>query len=151
VRLEANLAGRGGLGLVDLDLESVLRVDGACYSCRSQKREQDGAHARDRTRPRRPRRARARLPSCPKTFRFAHSAVPRTGVIYVTAEAYKRGFRSRDPTWVNLGQGQPETGELPGAPPRVLKVPVDLADQDYAPVAGIWELRESVAALYNRL
>ncbi|MFL5415081.1 MAG: pyridoxal phosphate-dependent aminotransferase, partial [Myxococcales bacterium] len=81
----------------------------------------------------------------------AFRTVPRTGVIYVTAEAYKRGFRSRDPTWVNLGQGQPETGELPGAPPRVLKVPVDLADQDYAPVAGIWELRESVAALYNRL
>jgi N-succinyldiaminopimelate aminotransferase len=81
----------------------------------------------------------------------AFRAVPRTGVIYVTMEAHKRGFRSSDKSWVNLGQGQPETGELPGAPPRVLEVPVHPADQDYAPVAGVWELREAVAALYNRL
>jgi len=81
----------------------------------------------------------------------AFRTVPRTGVIYVTMEAHKRGFRSSDKTWVNLGQGQPETGELPGAPPRVLEVPVHPADQDYAPVPGVWELREAVAALYNRL
>ncbi|TMB28308.1 MAG: pyridoxal phosphate-dependent aminotransferase, partial [Deltaproteobacteria bacterium] len=71
----------------------------------------------------------------------AFRTVPRTGVIYVTMEAHKRGFRSSDKTWVNLGQGQPETGELPGAPPRVLEVPVHPADQDYAPVPGVWELR----------
>jgi len=35
---------------------------------------------------------------------------PRTGVIYVTSEAYKLGYRSADPSWCNLGQGQPDTG-----------------------------------------
>ena len=78
-------------------------------------------------------------------------AVPRTGVIYVTAEAQKRGFRPEDTDWCNLGQGQPETGELPGAPARVRQVPIGVDDQEYAPVPGIWELREAIAALYNRL
>jgi aspartate/methionine/tyrosine aminotransferase len=81
----------------------------------------------------------------------AFRAVPRTGVIYVTSEAHRLGFRSSDPSWTNLGQGQPETGDLPGAPPRVRHVDVDPSDQDYAPVPGVWELREAVAALYNRL
>ena len=81
----------------------------------------------------------------------AFRAVPRTGVIYVTSEAHKLGYRSADPSWCNLGQGQPETGPLPGAPPRVKEVAVRVDDQEYAPVPGIWELRESVAALYNRL
>jgi N-succinyldiaminopimelate aminotransferase len=49
--------------------------------------------------------------------------VPRTGVIYVTTEAQKLGFRDGDPDWCNLGQGQPETGPLPGAPPRVHTIP----------------------------
>ena len=78
-------------------------------------------------------------------------AVPRTGVIYVTAEAQRRGYRSTDPEWCNLGQGQPETGDLPGAPPRVKGVEVSVADQEYAPVAGLWDLRAAVADLYNRL
>ncbi len=80
----------------------------------------------------------------------AFRTVPRTGVIYVTAEAGKKGF-GRDPGWCNLGQGQPETGPLPGAPPRVHQVPVDVDDQEYAPVPGLWELREAIAGLYNRL
>jgi aspartate/methionine/tyrosine aminotransferase len=83
-----------------------------------------------------------------------HSAfrpVPRTGVIYVTTEAQKRGFSPTDPEWCNLGQGQPETGELPGAPPRIRHVDVALDDQDYAPVAGLWELREAIASLTNAL
>lgn len=83
-----------------------------------------------------------------------HSAfrpVPRTGVIYVTTEAQKRGFSPTDPAWCNLGQGQPETGDLPGAPPRVRNVEVSLDDQDYAPVAGLWELREAIASLTNAL
>lgn len=83
-----------------------------------------------------------------------HSAfrpVPRTGVIYVTSEAQKRGFSPTDPEWCNLGQGQPETGELPGAPPRIRHVDVALDDQDYAPVAGLWELREAIASLTNAL
>lgn len=81
----------------------------------------------------------------------AFRQVPRTGVIYVTAEATKRGFQPHDPEWCNLGQGQPETGPLPGAPPRVTQVPIDVDDQEYAPVAGIWDLREAIAGLYNRL
>ena len=81
----------------------------------------------------------------------AFRAVPRTGVIYVTSEAHKLGYRSADPSWCNLGQGQPETGDLPGAPPRVHEVPVRVDDQEYAPVPGLWELRETVASLYNAL
>ncbi len=76
--------------------------------------------------------------------------VPRTGVIFVTTEAAKRGFTPGAPDWCNLGQGQPETGALPGAPPRRTSVEIALDDQEYAPVAGLWELRESIAAHYNR-
>jgi len=82
---------------------------------------------------------------------YAFRPVPKTGVIYVTSEAAKLGFRSNDPAWCNLGQGQPETGELPGAPPRVREVTVDPDDQEYAPIQGLPELREAVANLYNRL
>jgi aspartate/methionine/tyrosine aminotransferase len=81
----------------------------------------------------------------------AFRSVPRTGVIYVTTEAGRRGYRPGDPEWCNLGQGQPDTGELPGAPPRVNTVPVDVSDLEYAPVAGLWEAREAIANLYNRL
>ena len=81
----------------------------------------------------------------------AFRPVPKTGVIFVTSEATKLGFSPSDPEWCNLGQGQPETGELPGAPPRVREIPIHVDDQEYAPVAGLWELREAVASLYNRL
>lgn len=81
----------------------------------------------------------------------AFRPVPKTGVIYVTSEATKLGFSPSDPEWCNLGQGQPETGDLPGAPKRVQDLTIAADDQEYAPVAGLWELREAVAALYNRL
>jgi aspartate/methionine/tyrosine aminotransferase len=81
----------------------------------------------------------------------AFRPVPRTGVIYVTVEAQRRGFRSEDPDWCNLGQGQPETGPLPGAPPRVEHLTINEFNQEYAPVAGLWEVREAVANLYNDL
>ena len=81
----------------------------------------------------------------------AFRPVPRTGVIYVTVEANKAGFRAGDPDWCNLGQGQPDTGDIPGAPPRVTDISVGYDDLDYAPVPGIGELREAVADLYNRL
>jgi len=81
----------------------------------------------------------------------AFRPVPRTGVIYVTVEAQKRGFSLDAPGWCNLGQGQPDTGELPGAPKRVSRIPVHSTDLDYAPVAGVWGLREAVAGLYNQL
>jgi aspartate/methionine/tyrosine aminotransferase len=77
--------------------------------------------------------------------------VPFTGVIFVMAEAARRGYRYGHPDWCNLGQGQPETGPLPGAPDRVHHVEIGVDDQDYAPVPGIWELRRAVAELYNAL
>jgi aspartate/methionine/tyrosine aminotransferase len=77
--------------------------------------------------------------------------VPQTGVIYATSEAVARGYRAGDPDWCNLGQGQPETGELPGAPPRTHTVEIGVDDQEYAPIVGLHELRAAVAALYNRL
>ena len=67
----------------------------------------------------------------------AFRTVPRTGVVYVTKEATLRGYRPGDSGWSNLGQGQPETGSLPGAPPRIQDVVIDPADHYYAPVAGI--------------
>jgi aspartate/methionine/tyrosine aminotransferase len=81
----------------------------------------------------------------------AFRQVPRTGVIYVTTEATRAGFSPTDEDWCNLGQGMPETGALPGAPDRVPRVTIDPADLEYAPVPGIWELREAIASLYNRL
>ena len=88
--------------------------------------------------------------AAPSTFQ-AFRSVPRTGVVYVTQEATARGYKTGNPEWSNLGQGQPETGPLPGAPPRVTAIDIDPADHYYAPVAGVWELREAVASLYNRL
>lgn len=81
----------------------------------------------------------------------AFRQVPRTGVIFVTTEAHRRGYRSGHPEWSNLGQGQPETRSLPESPPRIGDLGIDPADHDYAPVPGLWELREAVAGLYNRL
>ena len=83
----------------------------------------------------------------PEAFR----SVPRTGVIYVMTEAERLGFRMHHDEWCNLGQGQPETGPLPGAPPRLNDIAIRPFDQDYAPIAGLWELRDAIAALYNRL
>lgn len=79
------------------------------------------------------------------TFR----SVPRTGVIYVMAEAAARGFHYGREGWANLGQGAPETGTLPGAAARVTSIGIDPASHEYAPVGGLWQLREAVAALYN--
>jgi len=81
----------------------------------------------------------------------AFRSVPRTGVIYVMTEAERLGFRMHSDDWCNLGQGQPDTGDLPGAPERRTELQIGLHDQDYAPVAGLWELREAVASLYNQM
>ena len=77
--------------------------------------------------------------------------VPRTGVIYVTTEAQRRGYSPASDEWCNLGQGMPEADALPGAPPRIAELPVLEGDQEYAPVAGLWELREAIAGYYNDL
>src|SRR5437588_11478403 len=60
-----------------------------------------------------------------------------------------RGFSYEDPNWANLGQGSPETGQLPGAPPRVATVSVNPLHQQYAPVVGSKDLRQAVADFYN--
>jgi aspartate/methionine/tyrosine aminotransferase len=85
------------------------------------------------------------------THLSAFRPVPRTGVIFVTTEAAKLGYKPTDHSWCNLGQGQPETGPLPGAPARIQSITIDMDDQEYAPVPGIWELREAIAGHYNRL
>jgi len=41
--------------------------------------------------------------------------VPRTGVIFVTTEAQRRGYAPASADWGNLGQGMPESEDLPGA------------------------------------
>jgi N-succinyldiaminopimelate aminotransferase len=86
-------------------------------------------------------------PAGPGAFR----TVPRTGVIFVMTEAARHGYTPGNTEWANLGQGQPEAGTLPGAPARIEGVDIDPADLEYAPVPGIWELREAVAGHYNRL
>ena len=75
--------------------------------------------------------------------------VPRTGVIYVTHEATRHGFAYGKSDWANLGQGSPETGEIPGAPPRVTEVKISEASRQYGPVAGNQKLRQAVADFYN--
>jgi len=75
--------------------------------------------------------------------------VPYMGVIFVVAEAAKLGYYAEHPDWCNLGQGMPEVGPLPGAPDRVTDITIAPDDHAYGPVAGLAELREAVAALYN--
>ena len=77
--------------------------------------------------------------------------VPRTGVIYVMHEAEKYGFVYGHPDWANLGQGSPESGDLPGAPPRVSELRLTPAQHAYGPVEGWRPLREKVAEFYNRM
>ncbi|MCB9529131.1 MAG: pyridoxal phosphate-dependent aminotransferase [bacterium] len=81
----------------------------------------------------------------------AFRQVPRTGVIYVMTEAARHGYTGGDPTWTNLGQGQPETSALPGAPERIERLVIDGEDLEYSPVPGITELRQAVAEHYNRM
>lgn len=80
----------------------------------------------------------------------AFRAVPRTGVIFVTSEAERLGYRASDASWCNLGQGQPETGPLPGGAPRIEHLDIPTDAYEYAPVAGLPDLRAAVADAYNR-
>lgn len=77
--------------------------------------------------------------------------VMKTGVIYATSRAIKFGFSNENPDWANMGQGAPETGPLPGAPSRNFHMNIQDAELEYAPTAGIRELREKVATYYNTL
>ena len=73
------------------------------------------------------------------------------GVIFVVHEAMKRGFVNGHPDWSNLGQGQPEVGPMESAPERIADVHIEPEDHAYGPLEGIPELRDAVAAHYNRL
>ena len=83
--------------------------------------------------------------------RGAFRYVPYMGVIYVVHEASKLGFWNGHPDWCNLGQGQPEVGDIPGAPPRVNNISFDPGDHAYGPVGGTDALRQAIADHYNRL
>ena len=77
--------------------------------------------------------------------------VPFMGVIWVVHQAVQRGFWNGNPDWCNLGQGQPEIGNMPGAPDRIRSVTIEPEDQAYGPLNGTDELRQAVADHYNRL
>lgn len=52
--------------------------------------------------------------------------------------------------WANLGQGAPEVGPIPNAPPRPTHFEMPQDSLEYAPTTGVKILREKVADLYNR-
>lgn len=75
----------------------------------------------------------------------------RTGVIYATRRASQFGFKGAgDPAWGNLGQGAPETIEIPNQPDRShLKVELDPESNEYADTNGDGDFRQAVADYYN--
>lgn len=78
--------------------------------------------------------------------------VMKTGVIYATTRAKKQGFSPEtEHEWANMGQGAPETGQLPGAPSRSFSMTIPEAELEYANVTGLEELRVKVADYYNHL
>ena len=75
--------------------------------------------------------------------------VPRTGVIYVMSRAAEMGYGTDGRDWINLGQGSPELGPLPGAPDRPEDLHLPVEDLAYGPVDGLPDLRAAVADFYN--
>ncbi|ORY96846.1 pyridoxal phosphate-dependent transferase [Syncephalastrum racemosum] len=72
-----------------------------------------------------------------------------TGVIYVMDRAMQNGFTYGDASWANFGQGAPEVGHIDGCADKPTHVEVPISSYEYAPTAGIKELRAAVANLYN--
>jgi aspartate/methionine/tyrosine aminotransferase len=73
-----------------------------------------------------------------------------TGVIYCSDRAMANGFNyASSHEWANLGQGAPEVGPIPNAPPRPDSLPMPVDSLEYAPTTGVKALREAVAHLYN--
>lgn len=73
-----------------------------------------------------------------------------TGVIYCSDRAMANGFSyASSHEWANLGQGAPEVGAIPDAPPKPRTIDVPEDSLEYAPTTGVKELREAVANLYN--
>ncbi|MEQ1821497.1 MAG: pyridoxal phosphate-dependent aminotransferase [Fimbriimonadaceae bacterium] len=81
----------------------------------------------------------------------AFRQLPFMGVIRVNDEAMREhGYRMGDPNWTNLGQGQPEAGEMPGAPPRICSIEIPAQDHGYGPIEGTPECRQAIADYYKR-
>jgi aspartate/methionine/tyrosine aminotransferase len=72
-----------------------------------------------------------------------------TGVIWTTEQAAEKGYVPDDPAWCNLGQGAPEVGNIPGCFEKPQTIDVAESTREYGNTAGIKELREAVANLYN--
>lgn len=61
-----------------------------------------------------------------------------TGVIYCSDRAIANGFNyASSHEWSNLGQGAPEVGEIPDAPPRPSTLPMPVDSLEYAPTTGV--------------
>ena len=73
------------------------------------------------------------------------------GVVWVIDEAIKLGFYNGNPEWANLGQGEPEVGEMKGAPERIKEFVIEPGDDRYGPLNGMGSLRKAIADHYNRL
>lgn len=76
---------------------------------------------------------------------------PLPGMVGVMREAAAHGYVPGDARWVNLGQGQPETGPLDGAASTLSALTLEASDYSYGPLEGLSELREQIAAYYNAL
>jgi aspartate/methionine/tyrosine aminotransferase len=73
------------------------------------------------------------------------------GVIWATNEAVKSGYTNGHPDWANLGQGEPEVGEMEGATPRIKSFTIGEEDNRHGPLNGTEVLRTAIASYYNRL
>ncbi len=61
-----------------------------------------------------------------------------TGVIYCTDRAIANGFSYADShSWSNMGQGAPEVGPIPDAPPRPTTLSMHVDELEYAPTTGV--------------
>ncbi len=76
--------------------------------------------------------------------------VPYMGVIWATNEASKLGYYNGHPDWCNLGQGQPEVGNIPEAPKRIDHIDLMPGDQAYGPLGGTVEVRQAICDYVNR-
>lgn len=67
----------------------------------------------------------------------------------MTERALEAGYGEAPEEWANLGQGAPEAEDLPGTFKRPTTLKIDERGKEYGPTAGIKELRQAVANLYN--
>lgn len=84
-------------------------------------------------------------------FKSPFNEIYDIGVIWVVDEAVKLGYYNGNPEWVNMGQGEPEVGEIQGSPPRIKDFVIEPGDDRYGPLNGTLELRKAIAEHYNRL